>query len=237
MPSIILSVMIFLRKITLWRIKLRLVRFFPSKIDRFISEVPGLIHVGANDGGERDKYAKYGLGVLWIEPNPSVFTVLKKNISHFSGQIAYQRLITDRDNQQYDFHIANNAGLSSSILQLKLHSELNPEVRYIRTIKMRSCTLTTLLKEQSICVSDYPALILDTQGSEMLVLQGAIDVLHLFWYVKIEVADFEAYEGCCQISEVCAFMKIHGFYEVDRRKFAEHFSGGSYFDVLFKLNH
>jgi FkbM family methyltransferase len=237
MHSIINLIMSKFLKITFWRIELRLARIFPFRIDRFISEVPGLIHVGANNGGERDKYAKCGIGVVWIEPNPDIFLILEENIRDYDRQIALQCLITNQDDKEYDFHVANNAGLSSSILQLKLHSELCPEVHYDRTIKLRSCTLTSLLKKRSIRVSDYPALVMDTQGSELMVLQGAAEILHEFRYIKVEVADFEAYEGCCQVADISGFMQNNGFSEVCRRKFAEHSAGGSYFDILYKSDH
>jgi len=112
--------------------------------------VPGVIHVGANNGGERDKYAKYGLRVLWIEPVPDVFEILQENIRGYVGQKALRCLVTDLDNSEYEFHIANNGGLSSSIFDFGLHSELNPEIVYERSIKLRSTKLTSLLMKESI---------------------------------------------------------------------------------------
>jgi FkbM family methyltransferase len=222
------------RKLTLWRIRLRIDRLLPSKLHQFMKQVPGVIHVGANNGGERDEYAKYGLRVVWVEPNPDVFEVLQKNILGYVGQKAFQYLVTDQDDKEYDFHIANNKGLSSSILDLKLHLELCPEIVYERTIKLRSTTLTSLLMKESIRASDYPALVMDTQGSELLVLKGATEILSSFQFVKVEVADFEAYKDCCQLNDIDLFMKQNGFNEISRSKFAEHYAGGSYYDIVYK---
>jgi FkbM family methyltransferase len=222
------------KKITLWRLRLRIERFIPSNMDGFLNQVPGLIHIGANDGGERDKYSKYGLGVIWIEPNPDVFENLRNNIAGYPGQKAYQYLVTDKDDLEYEFHIANNRGLSSSILDLNLHLALCPDIIYEKTIKLRSVTLPSLLKNELIRIDEYPALVMDTQGSELLVLKGAKDIVSAFKYIKIEVADFESYKGCCQLEDIDQFMKIHDFEELSRLKFAEIAGGGSYYDIVYK---
>ena len=57
----------------------------------------------------------------------------------------------------------------------------------------------------------FPALVMDTQGSELLVLRGADPRLPSFAFIKTEVADFEAYSGCCQLAEVTAFLSARGF--------------------------
>ena len=165
-------------------------------IDGFLRDVSGVIHVGANTGQERKLYAQYRLRVAWIEPLAEVFAALQANLAAFPDQRALQSLITDQDDREYPFHVANNAGGSSSILDLYLHKDVWPEVTYTKTIMIRSKTLVTLLKDEHIDPSAYDALVMDTQGSELLVLQGAIPLLGNFKYIKIEVADFEAYKGC-----------------------------------------
>jgi hypothetical protein len=77
-------------------------------------------------------------------------------------------------------------------------------------------------------------LIIDTQGSELLVLKGAIPILHHFKYIQTEVPDFEAYKDCCQIEDVKLFLRSKGFKEIFRRKFATHPGGGNYYDVIFQ---
>lgn len=150
-----------------------------------------MIHVGANSGQERILYEKYGLRVVWIEPIPEVFETLKARIKRYPRQSAFQGLITDQDDLEYAFHVANNDGESSSILELKLHKDIWPEVSYDRTIILRGTTLISLLTREGIEASDYDALVMDTQGSELLVLKGAAPILHTFNFIKTEVTDFE----------------------------------------------
>ncbi len=201
--------------------------------DRFLKKVKGLIHVGANTGQEIQLYAKYGLSVIWIEPIPEVFEILKSNLIGFPKQIALKELVTDLDNKEYHFHLANNNGASSSILELNLHQDIWPEVTFEKTIKLYSKTLSSLLKDNTN-IQEYDMLVMDTQGSELLVLKGAIPILQNFTFIKTEVPDFESYKGCCQLKDLQSFLSQHGFKELSRHKFATHPSGGSYYDIIYK---
>jgi len=202
--------------------------------DRFLKKVSGVIHVGANTGQERDTYKEFGLRVVWIEPIPEVFETLRANLVGYSGQIAFQYLVTDQDNSEYIFHVANNDGASSSIFDFKMHKNIWPQVAYERVITLRSTTLTSLIQKERVNAADYQALILDTQGTELLVLKGADAILGCFRFVKIEVADFESYEGCCQLRDIEQFLKPRGFHEFSRRKFAELPAGGNYYDIVYR---
>ncbi len=202
--------------------------------DRFLLEVSGVVHVGANLGQERELYSAHGLIVVWVEPIPEVFTQLNDNIRGFKGQRAFQALVTDVDDKEYEFHVANNDGASSSILELKQHKDIWPGVHYTTTVLLKSMTLATLFARQRIDASQYQALVIDTQGSELLVLRGSLPVLNTFKYIKTEVPDFESYEGCCQLSDINEFMIEHGYKEFSRAKFAIRAGGGNYFDVAYK---
>lgn len=202
--------------------------------DRFLQKVSGVIHVGANAGQERELYAKLGLRVIWIEPIPEVFEKLKANVENFPRQHALKCLVTDQDNVTYPFHIANNEGHSSSILDLNLHKDIWPQVAYEKTITLLSKTLPSLLEEEHIDYSEYNSLVMDTQGSELLVLKGAVSILENFTYIKTEVSDFESYTDCCQLADIASFMARHGYREFSRQKNAERPNGGSYYDVVYK---
>ena len=209
-------------------------KYLSTDPNRFLQEVSGVIHVGANIGQERYRYGQYGLRVIWIEPIPAVFRMLKANIEGLPRQRAFECLVTDRDGAEYPFHIANNNGKSSSILDLKLHRDIWPEVGYRETIALKSLTLTSLLQRERIDPAEYDALILDTQGSELLVLQGAAPLLRHFKYVKTEAPDFESYAGCCRLDDIDSFLAQHGYREFSRVKFASRAEGGSYYDIVYR---
>jgi FkbM family methyltransferase len=163
-----------------------------------------------------------------------VFGKLQTNIAPYSNQRAIQALLTDKKGAHYTFHIANNDGASSSILELHLHKDIWPTVTCDRSISLESTMLCSLAADHGLDLSLYPALVIDTQGSELLVLRGAEGVLHNFKYIKTEVADFESYVDCCQLQELRAWLFERGYREFSRRAFATHPNGGHYYDVVFQ---
>lgn len=216
------------------RVVSRVRRFRSSLPDAFLKNVNGVIHVGANVGQERDQYARHKLKVLWIEPIPDVFKKLVNNIAEFPKQKAAQYLLTDHDEKSYDFKIANNEGASSSVLELALHKDIWPDVNFVDTLVLKSTTFDKMIACESVRMGDYQALVMDTQGSELLVLKGATQSIPELQYIKIEAPDFESYAGCCLVDDLIDFLEPFGFREMNRTKFAEHPNGGSYYDVVFK---
>lgn len=211
-------------------------RYFGKGItgpDVFMRYTDGVLHVGANEGQERHIYHKYGMRVLWIEPLPDVFEKLQHNLKQYPRQSALKYLFTDVEGKDHQFHIANNGGASSSIFDFKEHGDIWPEVKMERTIQLKSRTLAGVVREHNIDLHQYGTLVMDTQGSELLVLKGAGDLLKQFRYIKTEVADFEVYAGCCTLNELETFLGDRGFTEIARHCFAERAKGGKCYDVLY----
>lgn len=201
----------------------------------WLRQVRGVLHVGANTGQEREKYQRHGLQVVWIEPLPEVFAQLQTNIAGMPKQRAVQALVVDRDGVEVDFHVANNEGLSSSMLALGQHRDIWPEVHFERTLRLKTTTLDALARDGALgSVREYDGLVMDTQGSELLVLRGAESVLERIQFVKTEAADFESYVGCCRLKDIDAFLRARGFREFSRHRFAEREGGGAYYDVVYR---
>jgi FkbM family methyltransferase len=154
--------------------------FKTPSIDRYLASCSGVIHVGGNSGQERELYAQHQLPVVWIEPLHDQFEALKSNIRGLANQVAIKALITDRDNDLHVLHVSNNDGQSSSILALNLHKDVWPNVHYVNDVEMKSSTLPTALNTAGIDFVSFDALVLDTQGSELLVLRGAAPILAQF---------------------------------------------------------
>jgi FkbM family methyltransferase len=201
--------------------------------DFFLDQVSGVVHVGANLGQERDIYAARGLNVIWLEPIPEVFGRLRILLENYPQQKAFCHLITNIDNQEYTFHISSNEGASSSIFDLAKHKELWPDVTFTKSIVVKSISLSSFVRQQQVDLAKYDALVMDTQGSELLVLQGAVDILPRFKFIKTEVADFESYNGCCKLSEMDDFLRLQGFRRVATARFTHKRGVGSYFDVVY----
>ena len=204
--------------------------------NQFLKEVTGVIHVGANTGQERFLYQSLDLDVIWIEPIPEVYKILSKNIKSMPKQKVINSLITDEENKLYKFNITDNKGLSSSIFELNLHKKLWPEIQSNKFIKLKSTTLDSIFKKKDFDIDKYQTLIMDTQGSELLVLNGCKSILNKFLYIKTEVANFEAYTNCCKLEEMNKFMNSNGFFEVESYVSKEDHLVGKYYDILYKNN-
>ena len=201
----------------------------------FLNKCHGLIHIGANDGGERDLYAEHRLKVIWIEPIPDVFHRLVENIRNFPDQRAINALITNEDGALCTLHVSSNSGRSSSILDPYLYKDIWPDVTFRQDITLRSSRLPTALA--GIDLAQYDAMVLDTQGSELLILQSAETILGRFNFIQVEAANFEAYRNCATVDAINGFLRGYGFRLLERKLLVRREAGGEYFELLFVIPH
>lgn len=209
-----------------------------GRFDNFLKKCNGVIHIGANEAQERYHYNRLAVrSVIWIEADPEIYNKTLENIKNFSNYKAYNCLITDQTGKKYSFNVSNNSGNSSSIYDLKKEEvqEIYPDLNYVKKIKLISYTLPDLVKKEQIPINDYSVLVLDVQGSELLVLKGCKDMLKIFKYVKLEASEFELYDtgGQCLINEIAEYLKLYDFYEVKRTTIGKNKKNQKMFDVLY----
>ena len=118
------------------------------------------------------------------------------------------------------------------MLQPHLHKTASP-VKFNECIALTTTTLETLAREKGVNLKRYNVLVLDTQGSELLILRGAANELHNFEIIKAEIIDFEAYLGAPRLADFTAFMESMGFAEMLRVCIFKHELGEA-FDVTYK---
>ena len=188
--------------------------YAPTPTYEFIKDSKGVIHVGANIGQARDIYASHNLPVVWIEALGDPFRQLADNIAAYPKQRALQYLITDEDDREHVFHVANNGGQSSSVFEFGEHTKIWPEIEYVSHGKALGTTLKTALQRHAVNMADYDTLILDVQGAELLVLKGAGDLLDKFKFIRAEACDFELYKGGCQLKDLDEYLIPRGFERV-----------------------
>ena len=98
----------------------------------------GIIHVGAHKGEELTTYEDLGIeNVIWIEANPKIFESLNENIKKFKNHKAYNFLVSDKNDEEYIFHVTNN-GESSSILELERHKIHHSHIHVVEDIVLKS---------------------------------------------------------------------------------------------------
>ena len=94
-------------------------------------------------------------------------------------------------------------------------------------------TLPSVLARNNFDPKRYNVLVLDTQGSELMILRGAQDLLSGFRYIKTEAADFESYTGCARGDDIIDYLSRFGFRLLRKDIVAHRDAGGTYFDLLF----
>lgn len=171
----------------------------------------GILHVGANVGEEAEAYNKAGIkNVIWIEANPAMFTQLQETLKKYPTHKSFNYCVSDEEGKEVTFHIANNNGQSSSMLDLGTHKRQHPEVHYIEDIKV----ITRRLDHTGIDFTGYDYLSADTQGSELMVLKGMGDLLRQFKWLYLEINKAQVYVNCPHVNDLDRFLNGFGFKRV-----------------------
>lgn len=182
-----------------------------------------LVHVGAHLGQERHRYEALGYRhILWVEGSQSVHARLAESLARHVAERAQAgaavvehrsacALLTNREGDEVPLREYSNDGMSSSIFSATdTLRERWPELHETGRLQAtRTRTLDGLLAELGFGPVD--TLVVDVQGAELLVLEGARATLGQVKAVVSEVSTQPLYEGGVLFPELCAFMRSQGF--------------------------
>jgi FkbM family methyltransferase len=178
--------------------------------DLFSIPVNGVIHVGANQAREYDRYLKNGVReLLYVEAIPSWVDFIRTKLDASRRHFVRQAVVSDTSGEHVKFNVASNEGKSSSLLPLGSHSEIYPHVSYSETIDLVTERLDDIV-ESEYADAGFNVLVLDVQGAELKVLAGAVKLLSRVDAVFSEVAGEALYAGGCTFQDVANFLSYHG---------------------------
>lgn len=164
--------------------------------------IRGLIHVGANDASEYPYYAAKTRGpLLYVEAIPEIAERVRQRLDPTRPHDIRQAAVAETSGETVTFNVASNDGMSSSLLQLGPHAALYPDVTFTGSIEVVTERLDDIVAERPEA-ADYNVLVLDVQGAELKVLQGAPTVLKQIDAVVAEISPEPLYEGGCTFLEV-----------------------------------
>lgn len=187
-------------------------------LELFAGWSSGILHIGGHLGQESHWYSALGKPVVWVEAMPEAAKIIEGVIDQYPNQTVYQACLSNTDDQLVEFNVSsNNSGASSSLFpfgpasvgKTSMWPELNLKMSHSLTLK--TITLDTLVGSNEIPLVQYDHWILDVQGAEYLVLQGATKSLEACRSVVVESSSIEVYEGGAQWNEVNAFLQDAGF--------------------------
>jgi len=170
----------------------------------------GALHIGAHECEEIPFYEKLHVPtVIWMDAmNDKVDQAIARGIPN-----VYHAVVTDQDDQEVTFHVANN-GQSSSVLEFGTHSVEHPWVTYVQEIKQKTVTIDSFFARNRIDPSVYTFWNFDIQGAELMALQGATHAIQYAKALYLEVNEKELYQGCALLPELDAFLQTKGFRRV-----------------------
>lgn len=174
-----------------------------------------VIDVGANEGQYakrlREKSSYRGL-ICSFEPIPEVFQTLQKAAGYDGNWKAYPQAV-DAKRGKGQFNVMVGSEFSSL---------LSPDVEHKGAFGGQN-TIARTVEVDIISLGDAAALAdggdptrqillkLDTQGTELRILQTAGSVVHRFAAIQVEVSFAPIYEGAATFAEILDWMKENGF--------------------------
>ena len=175
----------------------------------------GILQVGASYGQEIGHFVQQGIQHgLFIEPLAEPFAHLSGLCKQIPGFIAVNTLCTDESGKEYSFHIADNGGMSSSILKPKNHLTVFDTVKFTGEQRIKSNTLDEVIDFVQSCgheTRSLNTLYMDTQGSELKILMGGNKTLKQIDYIFTEIMRGELYEGQYSLTLLSAWLEAAGF--------------------------
>lgn len=161
----------------------------------------GVIHVGGFDGYEETYYRNWNIDSVWFEPLPSKFQELKAR-----GLNAHQCALGSK-NETARFNLSENLQCCS-ILEPSGHLEKYPNYTFYGSIDVDVKTL------DSFNLKGYDMLVLDVQGYEMEVLNGASETLKNINIIYCEVAIIELYKNAPLFSDIYKKLSDYEFIDI-----------------------
>jgi len=188
---------------------------YPKLFGIFGIPACGVVHIGSYVGDEITTYRdRMGFGqILFVEGNPEIYTELLRNLSPYPDVVAKNVLIGDRPGTA-ELRVTSN-GQSSSILDLKHHADIYPEIVETKRITCPIDTIDSVMMSGGLPFENYNFLNIDIQGAELLAFRGGERLLAQLDAVNTELNYDELYAGCALLPEIDAFLAARGFFRVD----------------------
>jgi FkbM family methyltransferase len=175
-------------------------------------KIDGILHIGAHNCEELPFYNELGLqntDIIWIDAiTKKVYEAKEKLIPN-----VYNALITDKDDEDVMFNVANNFQ-SSSVLEFGTHSQEHPDVVYLWKVPKKTITINSFFDRNNIDGTKYNFWNFDIQGAELLALKGSTKYIQYVKAIYLEVNEKELYKKCGLIGDIDIFLAEYNFKRV-----------------------
>ena len=139
-----------------------------------------VIHVGADKGQDRGEYSKLGAKrIIWLEADPENIKYL--NETYPNDQII-SGVVSNEDTNKKPFYLMKNSALNSVIPPTNINSPDFGKIIFVDSHKLDSVI--------KIHTDKKTILVIDVQGAEEQVIDGAHLMLSKTKFVVIEIAQY-----------------------------------------------
>lgn len=171
-------------------------------------QIKTIIDVGASRGN-----VSIVLANLFPDSTVYAFEPIKEEYEKMNSKIKSQKIITNcvgiTDKVGYSPFYINNFFPASSLLPFNKSFDKFNSYPVEKKIKIATTTLDTYLLNKDI---ECPIFLkIDTQGSELLVLKGAKNLLQKVSIIHIETAYYEFYEKQALFDDIYEYLKALNF--------------------------
>lgn len=177
-------------------------------------KINNILHIGACLGNEIDFYKTLNPKIIyWFEPNQSLIDGLKKRVHSdtFISEV-FQVAVSNKNGIQKFNIIEDDAKTNpgcSSLNDLKLHSDLYPNIKLVETCEVKTVILDDFLFENNLN-TEFDMVVMDTQGHDYYILSSS-KIIFNSKIIIVETAKIELYEGQKLENEVDAILKLNGY--------------------------
>ncbi len=181
--------------------------FVETSHSELIRQCRGVLHIGAHLGTEGEFYNLCKKPTIFIEADPRIFQQLQRNLSNKHEQVAYNYLLGN-ENKKARFFRASNDSQSSSLLPFSSEKSFG-NVQMLSSIELDMVRIDQVFRPGHL--DKYDHWVIDVQGAELLVLEGAGDLLSKCKTLFIECSTREFYKGGVLWPELSKFLQTKGF--------------------------
>ncbi len=192
-------------------------KLFPTLAALGVPKPRGVLQIGASYGQELQEFVDNGLRAgVFVEPLPVPYKRLAESCMKVQNFIAVNALCTDVEGRSYQFNVADNDGMSSSILTPNEHLKVFDQVTFSETTNLVSTTVDSIasqLKQRGFqsALECLDLLYMDCQGAEYRILLGANATLSQINYIYMEVMRGSLYLGQVPFLTYCNHLEAVGF--------------------------
>lgn len=198
-----------------------------NQIEKYNLPIKGIIQIGSHYAEEVSIFDDLGVvDLILIEPLTAAFTEMQRRVGQRPNTEMLQLALGNEEGTATMYVETINEGQSSSLLKPSKHLEHYPHIVFPNMEEVKITKLDSLKFNRT----QFNGIVIDVQGAELMVMQGAVKTLEHIDYIYSEVNREPLYENCTLVEDLDAFLSKFGFIRVETNFWGD---GQSFGDAIY----